>query len=165
MIPTSVYENLIDQIHKNLPTLYRFLKLKTKMLGVDQLHYYDLYTPLVKSVDFKFSIEEGQKLILDVLKPMGSEYINTVKKEFTERWNDYMPTTGKRSGAYSSGAAYDYHPFILMNWTDDYESVSTLIHETGHTMHSYFSNKNQPFVDSQYPILLLKLHRQLTKHC
>lgn len=157
MIPTSVYENLIDQIHKNLPTLHRFLKLKTKMLGVDQLHYYDLYTPLVKSVDFKFSIEEGQKLILDVLKPMGSEYVNTVKKEFAERWNDYMPTTGKKSGAYSSGAAYDYHPFILMNWTDDYESVSTLIHETGHTMHSYFSNKNQPFVDSQYPIFVAEI--------
>lgn len=156
-IPVSVYENLINQIHKNLPTLHRFLKLKSKMLGVDQLHYYDLYTPLVKSVEFKFSIEEGQKLLLEVFKPMGEEYVNTVKKAFDERWIDYIPTTGKRSGAYSSGAAYDYHPYILMNWTDDYESVSTLAHELGHTMHSYFSNKHQPFVNSQYSIFVAEI--------
>ncbi len=156
-IPVSVYENLINQIHKNLPTLHRFLKLKSKMLGVDQLHYYDLYTPLVKSVEFKFSIEEGQKLLLEVFKPMGEEYVNTVKKAFDERWIDYIPSMGKRSGAYSSGAAYDYHPFILMNWTDDYESVSTLAHELGHTMHSYFSNKHQPFVNSQYSIFVAEI--------
>ena len=156
-IPVSVYENLISQIHKNLPTLHRYLKLKAKMLGVDQLHYYDLYPPLVKSVDFKFTIEEGQNLILDVLKPMGEEYILTVKKAFNERWIDYAPTVGKRSGAYSSGAAYDYHPYILMNWTDDYESVSTLAHELGHTMHSYFSNKHQPFVDAQYSIFVAEI--------
>ncbi|MEJ5352261.1 MAG: oligoendopeptidase F [Melioribacteraceae bacterium] len=156
-IPVSVYENLIEQIHKNLPTLHRFLKLKAKMLKVDQLHYYDLYTPLVKSVEFKFTIEEGQKLLLEVFKPMGEEYVNTVKKAFEERWIDYVPTAGKRSGAYSSGAAYDYHPFILMNWTDDYESVSTLAHELGHTMHSYFSNKHQPFVNSQYSIFVAEI--------
>jgi oligoendopeptidase F len=156
-IPVSVYQNLIDQIHKNLPTLHRFLKLKAKMLGVDQLHYYDLYTPLVKSVSFKYNIEEGQKLILDVVKPMGAEYCATVKKAFDERWIDYMPTVGKRSGAYSSGAAYAYHPYILTNWTDDYESVSTLAHELGHTMHSYFSNKNQPFATSDYPIFVAEI--------
>ncbi len=156
-IPVSVYENLINQIHKNLPTLYRFLKLKARMLGVDTLHYYDLYTPLVKSVNFSFDIPEGQKLILDVVKPMGEEYVNTVKKAFDERWIDYIPTTGKRSGAYSSGAAYAYHPYILMNWTGDYESVSTLAHELGHTMHSYFSNKNQPFVKSDYPIFVAEI--------
>lgn len=156
-IPVTVYENLIEQINKNLSTLHRFLKLKTKMLGVDQLHYYDLYTPLVKSVEFKFTIEEGQKLLLEAFKPMGEEYVNTVKKAFEERWIDYIPTAGKRSGAYSSGAAYDYHPFILMNWTDDYESVSTLAHELGHTMHSYFSNKHQPFVNSQYSIFVAEI--------
>jgi len=156
-IPVSVYENLINQINKNLPTLHRFLRLKSKMLGVEQLHYYDLYTPLVKSVEFKFSIEEGQKLLLEVFKPMGEEYVNTVKKAFEERWIDYVPTAGKRSGAYSSGAAYDYHPYILMNWTDDYESVSTLAHELGHTMHSYFSNKHQPFVNSQYSIFVAEI--------
>ena len=156
-IPVSVYENLINQIHKNLPTLHRFLKLKAKMLGVDQLHYYDLYTPLVKSVELKFNIEEGQNLILDVVKPMGPEYKATVKKAFDERWIDYIPSVGKRSGAYSSGAAYAYHPYILMNWTDDYESVSTLAHELGHTMHSYFSNKNQPFPTSDYPIFVAEI--------
>ncbi len=163
-IPVSVYENLINQIHKNLPTLHRFLKLKTKMLGVDKLHYYDLYTPLVKSVELKFSVEEGQNLLLDVFKPMGDEYVKTVKKSFDENWIDYIPTTGKRSGAYSSGAAYDYHPYILMNWTDDYESVSTLAHELGHTMHSYFSNKHQPFVDAQYSIFVAEIASTLNEN-
>lgn len=156
-IPVSVYENLISQIHKNLPTLHRFLKLKAKMLGVDQLHYYDLYTPLVQSVEFKFTIDEGQNLLLDVFKPMGEEYVTTVKKAFNERWIDYVPTTGKRSGAYSSGAPYDFHPYILMNWTDDYESVSTLTHELGHTMHSYFSNKHQSFVNAQYATFVAEI--------
>ncbi|MCX6174665.1 MAG: oligoendopeptidase F [Ignavibacteriales bacterium] len=156
-IPVSVYENLVSQIHKNLPTLHRFLKLKAKMLGVDQLHYYDLYPPLVKSVDFKFTVDEGQNLILDVFKPMGEEYVSTVKRAFNERWIDYASTVGKRSGAYSSGSAYDYHPYILMNWTDDYESVSTLAHELGHTMHSYFSNKSQPFVDAQYATFVAEI--------
>jgi len=156
-IPVSVYENLVSQIHKNLPTLHRYLNLKKKMLGVDQLHYYDLYPPLVKSVEFKYTVEEGQNLILDVFKPMGEEYVSTVKKAFNERWIDYAPTVGKRSGAYSSGAPYDYHPYILMNWTDDYESVSTLAHELGHTMHSYFSNKSQPFVDAQYATFVAEI--------
>lgn len=156
-IPVSVYENLINQIHNNLPTLHRFLKLKAKMLGVKDLHYYDLYTPLVKSIKFNFTVEEGQKLLLDVFKPMGEEYVSTVKKSFDERWIDYIPTTAKRSSAYSSGAQYDLHPYILMNWTDDYESVSTLAHELGHTMHSYFSNKNQTFVNAQYPIFVAEI--------
>ncbi|MBI3124058.1 MAG: oligoendopeptidase F [Ignavibacteriales bacterium] len=156
-IPVSVYENLISQIHKNLPTLHRFLKLKTKMLGIDKLHYYDLYVPLVKSVDFKYNVEEGQKLLLDVFKPMGQEYVSTVKKSFDEKWIDYIPSNGKRSGAYSSGAQYDLHPYILMNWTDDYESVSTLAHELGHTMHSYYSNKSQSFVDAQYATFVAEI--------
>jgi oligoendopeptidase F len=88
---------------------------------------------------------------------MGDEYVSTVKKSFDERWIDYMPTSGKRSGAYSSGAAYSYHPYILMNWNDDYESVSTLAHELGHTMHSYFSNKTQPFAKSDYPIFVAEI--------
>lgn len=156
-IPVSVYENLINQINKNLPTLHRFLKLKARMLGVDQLYYYDLYAPMVKDVDFKFSIEDGQKILLDVFKPLGEEYVTTVKKSFDDRWIDYVATNGKRSGAYSSGAAYDYHPFILMNWTDDFESVSTLAHELGHTMHSYFSNKHQPFVNAQYATFVAEI--------
>jgi len=156
-IPVGVYTNLVDQIHKNLPTLHRFLKLKAKMLGVDQLHYYDLYASMVKNVDFTFSIDEGQNLLLEVFKPMGEEYVSTVKRSFDERWIDYVPTKGKSSGAYSSGAAYDFHPFILMNWTDDFESLSTLAHELGHTMHSYYSNKNQPFVNAQYATFVAEI--------
>ena len=156
-IPVSVYENLITQINKSLPTLHRFLTLKKEMLGLDTLHYYDLYTPIVKQVDEKFTIEEGQKVILDALKPLGPEYLSTLQKAFNNRWVDYYPTVGKRSGAYSSGAAYDVHPYILMNWTDDYNSVSTLAHELGHTMHSYFSNTNQPFPTADYPIFVAEI--------
>lgn len=156
-IPVSVYETLIEQINKNLPTLHRFLKLKKRMLGLDTLHYYDLYTPIVKEVDMKFTVEEGQKLLLDVLKVLGKEYAATLRKAFNDRWIDYYPNSGKRSGAYSSGAAYDYHPYILMNWNDDYESLSTLAHELGHTMHSYFSNNNQPFIKSDYSIFVAEI--------
>ncbi len=156
-IPVSVYENLIEQIHKSLPTLHRFLKLKKRMLGVDTLHYYDLYTPIVKKVDMQFTIPEGEEAILEALKPLGHDYLNTVKKAFADRWIDFMPTGGKQSGAYSSGASYDVHPYILTNWNGDYESVSTLAHELGHTMHSYFSNKFQPFPTSDYPIFVAEI--------
>ena len=156
-IPTSLYENLINQIHKSLPTLHRFLSLKKKMLGVDSLHYYDLYTPLVKKIEKSYTIEEGQKLILAALNPLGEDYIKTLNTAFNNRWIDYYPTTGKRSGAYSSGEAYDVHPFILTNWNDDYNSLSTLAHELGHTMHSYYSNKTQPFVDANYSIFVAEI--------
>ena len=156
-IPTAVYENLINQIHKSLPTLHRFLELKTKMLGVDTLHYYDLYAPLVKKVDESYTIEEGQKLILSGLNPMGSDYLKTLKTAFNNRWIDYYPTTGKRSGAYMNGSSYDVHPYVLTNWNDDYESLTTLAHELGHTMHSYYSNKSQPFVDAGYSIFVAEI--------
>ncbi|MBN1300096.1 MAG: oligoendopeptidase F [Melioribacteraceae bacterium] len=149
-IPVSVYENLIKEIHNSLPTLHRFLKLKQRMLGVDQLHYYDLYTSMVEEVDIKYNLEDAKELIKRSLEPMGEEYVSTVDKALNNRWIDYYPNKGKRSGAYSSGAAYDVHPYILMNWNDDYNSISTLAHELGHTMHSYFSNKNQPFQYSTY---------------
>ncbi|MGD8305605.1 MAG: oligoendopeptidase F [Ignavibacteria bacterium] len=156
-LPVSVYTTLIEQVNKNLPTLHRALDLKKRMLGMDELHYYDLYVPLVEKVDMDFTIEEGQQVILEALKPLGDEYISTLHKAFDNRWIDYMPTVGKRSGAYSSGSAYDVHPYILMNWTDDYESVSTLAHELGHTMHSYFSNNTQPFPKSDYPIFVAEI--------
>ncbi len=149
-IPTTVYENLIENIHKSLPTLHRFLKLKQKMLGVDQLHYYDLYTSMVEAVDLKYDLNEARSIILESLKPMGEEYVSTVNKALTSRWIDYYPNKGKRSGAYSSGSAYDVHPYILMNWNDDYNSLSTLTHELGHTMHSYFSTNSQPFQYANY---------------
>jgi len=156
-LPTSIYTTLIEQINKSLPTLHRFLDLKKKMLGVDTLHYYDLYTPLVKKVDLKFTIDQGQKIILDALAPLKSDYLATVKKAFDNRWIDYIPTEGKRSGAYSTGGAYDVHPYILMNWNDDYESLSTLTHELGHTMHSFYSNSNQPFPKADYAIFVAEI--------
>jgi oligoendopeptidase F len=156
-IPTSVYENLIAQINKSLPTLHRLLALKKRMLGVDTLHYYDLYTPLVKKMEMNYTIEEGQKLILAGLNPLGDDYLNTLNTAFNNRWIDYYPTTGKRSGAYSNGSSYDVHPYILTNWNDDYESLSTLAHELGHTMHSYYSNKTQPFVDAGYSIFVAEI--------
>jgi oligoendopeptidase F len=156
-IPTSVYESLIENINKSLPTLHRFLDLKKRMLGVDQLHYYDLYTSIVKQVKMEFPLDAGQKHILTALNPMGDEYVNTVKRAFDDRWIDYYPNVGKRSGAYSTGGAYDEHPFILMNWNDDYESLTTLAHELGHTMHSYFSNKHQPYPTSGYTIFVAEI--------
>jgi len=156
-LPVSVYTTLIEQVNKNLPTLHRALDLKKRMLGLDELHYYDLYVPLVEKVDMEFTIEEGQQVILEALKPLGDEYISTLHKAFNDRWIDYMPTVGKRSGAYSSGNAYEVHPYILMNWTDDFESVSTLAHELGHTMHSYFSNNTQPFPKSDYSTFVAEI--------
>jgi oligoendopeptidase F len=156
-LPVSVYTTLIAEVNKNLPTLHRALELKKRMLGLDALHYYDLYVPLVQKVDMSFTVEQGQQVILEALKPLGSEYISTLQKAYDNRWIDYIPTVGKRSGAYSTGGAYDVHPYILMNWTDDYESVSTLAHELGHTMHSYFSNKFQPFSKADYATFVAEI--------
>jgi oligoendopeptidase F len=156
-LPVSVYTTLIEQVNNNLPTLHRALELKKRMLGVSELHYYDLYVPLVEKVEMDFTVEEGQIVLLEALKPLGNEYVTTLQKSYDNRWIDYMPTTGKRSGAYSTGSAYDVHPYILMNWTDDYESVSTLAHELGHTMHSYFSNKTQPFSKADYATFVAEI--------
>ena len=156
-LPTEVYSTLIEQVNNNLPTLHRALDLKKRMLGLDELHYYDLYVPLVQKVDMSFTVTEGQNVLLDALKPLGNEYVTVLQKSYDDRWIDYIPTVGKRSGAYSTGGAYDVHPFILMNWTDDFESVSTLAHELGHTMHSYFSNKTQPFAKSDYATFVAEI--------
>ena len=149
-IPVQVYQSLVDNVNKNLPTFYRYLNLRKRILGLDTLHYYDLYAPLVAGVDLKYTIDEAEKHVLAALKPLGSEYTSVVKKALNERWVDYYPTTGKRAGAYSNGGAYDVHPYMLLNYNGKYDDVSTLAHEMGHTMHSYYSNKNQPYVNSQY---------------
>jgi len=156
-IPPQVYQTLIENVDKNLPTFHRYLKLRQRMLGVDQLHYYDLYAPLVKDVDLKYTYEEGQKLILDALKPLGKHYLEVAQKAFNERWIDVYPTEGKRSGAYSNGSAYDVHPYILLNYNGKYDDVSTIAHELGHTMHSYLSNTTQPYPLAQYPIFVAEV--------
>lgn len=156
-IPTSVYHKLIENANNNLPTLHRYLNLRKRMLGIDELHYYDLYAPLVSDVELEYSYEEGSNLIKEALAVLGDEYVQTLDKAFNERWIDVYPNTGKRSGAYSNGSAYDQHPYILLNFNDQYDDVGTLAHELGHTMHSYFSNKNQPFINADYPIFLAEV--------
>jgi len=156
-IPVNVYHNLITNVNDNLSTFHRYLDIRKKMLGVKQLHYYDLYAPLVSEVDLEYTVEEAQENILQSLKPIGEEYIKTVKTAFDRRWIDMYPNEGKRSGAYSNGSAYDVHPYILMNFKGKYDDMSTLMHELGHTMHSYLSNKNQPFPLSHYTIFVAEV--------
>ncbi len=156
-ITTEVYHGLIDNVNKNLSTFHRYLNLRKRILDVDTLHYYDLYAPLLKDVTLKYPIEEAEKNVLASLKPLGNEYTDVVAKAFRERWIDMYPAEGKRSGAYSNGSAYDVHPYILMNYTEKYNDMSTLTHELGHTMHSYFSNKHQPFPLAHYPIFVAEV--------
>jgi len=156
-IPTGVYHKLIENANKNLPTLHRYLELKKRMMGADELHYYDIYAPLVNDVDLKYSYEEGYDMVKKALAVLGDEYVNTLQEAFDGRWIDVSPNSGKRSGAYSNGSAYDVHPYILLNYNGQYEDVGILAHELGHTMHSYFSNKNQPFISSNYPIFLAEV--------
>ena len=156
-IPTSVYMRLIDGVNKNLPTFHRYLKLRKRMMGLQELHYYDLYAPLVQSVELKYSVEEAQRNILTALAPLGPEYAAGAKRAFTERWIDLYPNTGKTSGAYSAGDAYDVHPYMLLNYNGKYDDMSTLPHELGHTMHSYFSNKTQPYPTASYPIFVAEV--------
>ncbi len=156
-IPVSVYKNLITSVHENLATLHRYLMLRKKMLGVDELHYYDMYPSIVKEVELNYTIEQARDVIKNALQPLGGDYIATLDEAFDNRWIDMFPTTGKRSGAYSSGGAYDVHPYILLNYNGQYDDVSTMAHELGHTMHSYYSNKNQTYINSNYPIFLAEV--------
>ena len=156
-IPASVYTRLIDGVNKNLPAFHRYLKLRQKMMGVDQLHYYDLYAPLVSSVKLEYTPQEAQKLVLGAVAPLGLEYASVIQRAFRDRWIDLLPNDGKRSGAYSNGGAYDVHPYMLINFNGKYNDVSTLAHELGHTMQSYFSNKTQPYAMASYPIFVAEV--------
>jgi oligoendopeptidase F len=156
-IPTSVYMRLIDGINRHLPSFHRYLKLRQRMMGLDSLHYYDLYAPLVGSVKIEYTPEEAQKLVLGAVAPLGHEYGTTIQRAFDDRWIDLLPNAGKRSGAYSSGAVYDVHPYMLINYNGKYSDVSTLAHELGHTMQSYFSNHTQPFPTAGYPIFVAEV--------
>ena len=156
-IPVSVYSRLVDGVNRNLPTFQRYLKLRKRMMGLSELHYYDLYAPLVSSVDTKYPVDVAEQNILEALAPLGPEYAAGAKRAFTERWIDMYPTEGKTSGAYSNGAAYDVHPYMLLNYNGKYDDMSTLAHELGHTMHSYFSNKTQPYPLSSYPTFVAEV--------
>jgi oligoendopeptidase F len=156
-IPASVYMRLIDGVNKGLPTFHRYLALRRKMMGVSELHYYDLYAPLVSSVDLTYSAEDAQTQVLAALAPLGADYATVATRAFNERWIDLYPSPGKRAGAYSNGGAYDVHPYMLLNYNGKYTDVSTLAHELGHTMHSYYSNKTQPFALASYPIFVAEV--------
>lgn len=156
-IPTTVYKSLIDNVNRNLPAFYRYLSIKKRMLGVDTLKYSDLYAPVVKDIDLKYSYDEATAIVSEALRPLGADYVATVKKAIDSRWIDVYPTPGKQFGAYSSGMDRDLHPYILMNYTDLYSDVSTMAHELGHTMQSYLSNKTQPYPLADYPIFVAEV--------
>ncbi|WP_077211196.1 oligoendopeptidase F [Bacillus dakarensis] len=155
-IPEEVYDNLVSTIHKYLPLLHRYVKLRKKVLGVDQLHMYDLYTPLVKDVKMEIPYEEAKDLILKGLAPLGEDYSNVLKEGFENRWVDVHENKGKRSGAYSSGA-YGTNPYILMNWQDNVNNLFTLAHEFGHSVHSYYTRKTQPYPYGDYSIFVAEV--------
>ncbi len=156
-IPTSVYHKLIENTNKNLATFHRYLKLRKRMLGLDDLHYYDMYPSMVKAVDLTYSYEEAGEIVKKSLEVLGTEYVATVDKAIKDRWIDVYPNTGKRSGAYMSPAAYDIHPYMLLNYNGQYNDMSTLTHELGHAMHTYFSAKHQPYHNAGYPIFLAEV--------
>jgi oligoendopeptidase F len=156
-IPTSVYMRLIDGVNRGLPTFHRYLNLRKRMMGLSELHYYDLYAPLVASVDLSYTAEEAEKHVMAALKPLGPEYAAAANRAFNERWIDLYPNPGKRSGAYSNGGAYDVHPYMLLNYNGKYNDVSTIAHELGHTMQSYLSNKTQPYPLADYPIFVAEV--------
>jgi oligoendopeptidase F len=156
-IPTTVYTALVDGVNKGLPTFHRYLQLRKKMMNVSELHYYDLYAPLVASTDLSYTPDAAEKNILAALAPLGPDYVAAIRKAFDGRWIDLMPTEGKRAGAYSNGAAYDVHPYMLINFNGKYADMTTVAHELGHTMQSYLSNKTQPFHLANYPIFVAEV--------
>ncbi len=156
-IPVQVYQALIENVNANLNTFHRYLDLRKRLLGVDTLKYSDLYSPVVKGIELEFTTEQARAEILDALKPLGKDYVSVLEQAFKNRWIDMYPTTGKRSGAYSNGGVYDVHPYILMNYNGQYDDVSTLAHELGHSLHSYYANQTQPFPKADYPIFVAEV--------
>ena len=154
-VPVEVYTNLIEAVHKNMDKMHRYVDLRKKLLGVDELHMYDLYCPLVGGCDSKATIDEAKASIYDALAPLGEDYRKILKEGFDNRWIDVYENAGKRSGAYSAGARV--HPFVLMNYTGTLDSQFTLAHEMGHALHSYLSNRTQNAIDSDYVIFVAEV--------
>ena len=154
-VPTSVYLNLIESVHKNMDKMHRYVRLRKKMLGVDELHFYDVYTPLVADVDKKIPFADAKQTVYDALAPLGEDYRKILKEGFENRWIDVYQNEGKRSGAYSAGAAV--HPFVLLNYSGTLDSQFTLAHEMGHALHSYLSNKTQNPIDAGYVIFVAEV--------
>lgn len=155
-IPESVYDGLVEAVNERLDLLHHYVALRKRALGLDELHMYDLYTPLVKDVEMKVSYEEAKQWMVDGLAPLGEEYVQIVKDGLESRWVDVRETRGKRSGAYSSGA-YDTQPFILMNWQDNVNNLFTLAHEFGHSVHSHYTRTSQPYPYGDYSIFVAEV--------
>ena len=155
-IPAEVYDNLIATVRKHLPTMYRYVDFRKRMLQVDDVHYYDVYAPLAKGDRKSYSYEEAQRIVLEAVAPLGEEYVNTVKGAFTDGWIDVYPNKGKISGAFSAGT-YDSNPYILLNFKGTLDAVSTIAHEMGHSMHSWYSNRAQNYLNAQYSIFVAEV--------
>ena len=155
-IPDKVYDVLIDEVHRNLPLLHRYIKLRGEVLNLDKVHMYDLYTPIVKESNLSFTYPEAQAKALEALQAYGDDYLQHVQEAFDNRWIDVVENKGKRTGAYSSGG-YDTDPYILLNWQDGLEDLYTLVHEMGHSMHSYYTTHTQPYVYGDYPIFVAEI--------
>ena len=154
-VPTAVYHNLIEAVHQNMDKMHRYVRLRKKLLGVDELHFYDVYTPLMAEVDRRIPYAEAKQTVYDALAPLGKEYQAILKEGFENRWIDVYQNQGKRSGAYSAGAKV--HPFVLLNYTGTLDSQFTLAHEMGHAIHSYLSNRTQNPIDSDYVIFVAEV--------
>lgn len=161
-IPESVYDQLVEAINEKLPLLHRYTALRKQVLNLDDLHMYDLYVPLIQDVDMKLSYEEAQTHVLQSLTPLGEDYVGIVKEGFDNRWVDVVENKGKRSGAYSSGT-YGTNPFILMNWQDNVNNLYTLTHEFGHSVHSYYTRKHQPYRYGNYSIFVAEVASTLNE--
>ena len=154
-VPTSVYLNLIEAVHQNLDKMHRYVRLRKKLLGVDELHFYDIYTPLLADVDKKIPFAQAKQTVYEALAPLGEDYRAILKQGFENRWIDVYENVGKRGGAYSAGAAV--HPYVLLNYSGTLDSQFTLAHEMGHALHSYLSNHNQNPIDSDYVIFVAEV--------
>lgn len=163
-VPPEVYHQLLRDVHANLPTLHRYLKLRQRLMKLPQLGYEDLYAPIVSGVELTYTPEQAMDLTLKSSVPLGAPYLEALQRAYKDRWVDFLPSTGKRSGAYSSGDVYDVHPYQLLNYNGKYEDVSTLAHESGHSLHSYLSNKAQPYGLHSYPIFVAEVASTLNEN-
>jgi len=154
-VPTSVYLNLIEAVHQNMDKMHRYVRLRKKLLGVDELHFYDVYAPLIADVDKKIPFADAKQTVYDAMAPLGEDYRKILKEGFDNRWIDVYQNEGKRSGAYSAGASV--HPYVLLNYSGTLDSQFTLAHEMGHALHSYHSNKHQNPIDANYVIFVAEV--------
>ncbi len=162
-IPRSVYTQLLADVNANLPTLHRYLKLRQKIMGLPQLGYEDLYAPIVQRVDLEWTPEQAMQMTLDSFAPLGKDYVEALRKGYADRWVDFMPNTGKSPGAYSN-TVYGVHPYQLMNYNGAWSDVSTLAHESGHSMHSYLSNAKQPYATANYSLFVAEVASTLNEN-